>query len=426
LVASLAFIGGLYNDDFNTLSIPYVPELNQFLGSDMYSHYGGLRVERGRIGLVMRAPDDDVTLNAVSVDALFERIFKFAGFDVKPSPSGLVTRQLIAQLGRLRGAAVFKIPGARRLLKMYGPTQSFTRKAALHEIGRACAGETSFDRFHDLFIEARSIETKLTADNVFDYLVVKGLYRIGTELKCPHCRMSSWIPIDALKQRLDCDMCGRQFDATRQLLASQHKFRRSGVMGAEKNALGAVPVALTLQQLDSSFLGGLDESLYSTSLELVPRAGSGMRPCEIDFVWMTAERFPEKVEIILGECKDRGRTRGAPGGGDTITQDDIDRLKAVADALPKDRFDVYILLAKLSPFTLGEIAAAGTLNGPHHRRVILLTADELEPRHIYDRARAELKQQARAGSAAQLANMTAAQYFPVQQQPMGTPPSAPG
>ena len=140
-----------------------------------------------------------------------------------------------------------------------------------------------------------------------------------------------------------------------------------------------------------------------------------MPPCEIDFVWLTTGRFPEKVEIILGECKDRGRSQGGAQGADTITQGDIDRLGAVADALPDDRFEAYILLAKLNPFTPGEIAAAGTLNKPFHRRVILLTADELEPWHIYDRVREELRSHAHAGSAAQLANMTAAQYFQAQQ-----------
>jgi hypothetical protein len=412
LVASLSFIGGLYSDDLHTLAAPYVPELNEFLARAMYFEYSKLRVEPSRIGLVIDASDTDASLSALPVDALFERIFRLAGLDAQPSPGGLLTRQLLTQLGSLRGASVFKIPGVRRLLKRYGPTQPFTRRAALQEIGRSVPGDTGFDQFHNLYIEARPHGTPLTTDDTFDYLVAKGLHRIGMELKCPHCRMNSWFSIDALKQRVECEMCGRPFDTTRQLLSSEQQFRRSGVMGAEKNSLGAVPVALTLQQLDANFHGGLRESLYCTSLELTPRAGIAVPACEVDFAWLTTERYPEKVEIILGECKDKGRMPGGPHGDDTISQADIDRLRAVADALPRDRFEVYVLLAKLSPFTAGEIAAARTLNGPHHRRVILLTADELEPWRIYERVREDLKQHAHAGSAEHLANMTAAQYFP--------------
>lgn len=419
LVVSLSFIGGLYNDDLHTLGVPYVPELNEFLARTMHVEYNRLRVEPGRIGIVIGASDIDATLRALPLDALFERIFRLGGIDSKPSRGGLIVRQLITQLGRLRGAAVFKIPGVRRLLRTYGPTQPFTRRAALQEIGRRSAdgSETTFDKFHDLYIEPRPHGTKLTAVDVFNYLVDKGLFRIGADLTCPHCQMNSWIPLDALKQRVECDMCGRQFEATRQLLAGEYHFRRSGVMGAEKNALGAVPVALTLQQLDASFHSGLRAELYSTSLDLTPRAGSTVTVCEVDFVWLTTERYPQKIQVILGECKDRGRSPDGPGAGDTITQGDIDRLKQVADALPEDRFEVYILLAKLRPFTQGEIAAARTVNDQYRKRVILLTADELEPWRIYERLKREdLKAHAHAGSAGHLAQMTAALYFPEQVQ----------
>lgn len=415
LVASLSFIGGLYNDDLHTLSLPYVPELNEFLARRMYVDYNGLRVEPGRIGIVIGASDIDATLRAPSVDELFERILRLGGIDSKPSRGGLIARQLITQLGRLRGAAVFKIPGVRRLIRTHGPTQPFTRRAALQEIGRQSADgtETNFEEFHDLYIEPRPHGTKLTAVDVFNYLVDKGLFRIGADLTCPHCRMNSWISLDGLKQRVECEMCGRAFDATRQLLTGEYHFRRSGVLGAERNAQGAIPVALTLQQLDASFHSGLRGDLYSTSLDLAPRAGSTVMPCEVDFIWLTTERYPEKSQIILGECKDRGRNHEGPGAGDTITQGDVDRLKQIADSLPTERFDVYILFAKLRPFTQGEVAAARTLNDQYRKRVILLTANELEPWRIYERLKREdLKPHAHASSAEHLAQMTAALYFP--------------
>lgn len=71
---------------------------------------------------------------------------------------------------------------------------------------------------------------------------------------------------------------------------------------------------------------------------------------------------------MIGECKD---------AGGTIDADDVDNLRQVAEAFPKHRFDVFILLAKLAPFTTHEIALAGALNTkPWQRRVILLTARE--------------------------------------------------
>jgi hypothetical protein len=423
LVASISFIGGLYNDDLHTLDVPYVPELNEYLGRTMHFNYNRLRLEPGRLGIIIDAADIDVSIYALPVDSLFEQIFKLTGLTAKPSGAGLIARQLITQLGGLRGAAVFKIPGVRRLLRLYGPTDTFAREAAYQEIGRRHAGDTNFGEFHDLFIEARSIDMKLSPPDVFTYLVDKGLFRIGADLKCPNCRMTAWVSLDALKQRVECDMCGKPFDATRQLLTGKYHFRRSGMMGAERNIQGAIPVALTLQQLDTDFHRAMNGNLYTTSLDLVPAPGSVLKPTEVDFVWLTTERYPEKVELILAECKDRGRS-SVDGSADTITQDDIDRLKAVADALPVTRFDVFILLAKLSAFTPTEIAAAQTLNGPYHRRVIMLTPNELEPWHVFERIREDLKQHAYGGSAGQLANLTAAMYFPqVAPVPTSVPPS---
>ncbi len=413
LVASLTFIGGLYGDDLHTLIPPYIPELNEFYARSMHFHYSHFRTEPERIGLVIDAADSDAFVYALPVADLFQRIFRLAGYAAKPSASGLITRQIISQLGGLRGASVFKIPGVRRLLKTFGPKDAFTADAAFQLIGGKDPdnASSSFKEFEDdLYIEQREIGTKLRASDVFTYLVDKGLFRMGSELKCPHCRMTSWVSLDNLKQRVSCEMCGREFDATRQLMKGETHYRRSGVLGAEKNAQGAIPVALTLQQLEVNLGHGLHEHAYTTSLELVPIDNSALPTCEIDFIWLLNGRYPQPATIILGECKDRGRKRGNQAG--TIDARDVANLKAVGEALPSKRFETYFLFAKLSPFAQEEIDAARVVNDRWKRRAILLTARELEPWHIYQRTNVELKIDAHGGSAEQLALTTARIYFP--------------
>jgi hypothetical protein len=423
LVASLSFVGGLYNDDLHTLDPPYIPELNEFYGRTLHFEYNKLRIEPERIGLVIDANDSDAFIRALPVADLVERMFKLAGFNARPSSAGLITRQLITQLGGLRGGVVFKIPGVRRLLRTFGPTDPFTESAALSLIGGTDPGNPmpKFKDYEDLFIEARPFDKKLTKADTFAYLVDKGVFRIGAELVCPHCRMNSWIPLDTLKQRPNCDMCGREFDATRQLVKSHWSYRRSGLLGVEKNSQGAIPVILTLQQLETSF-HGFRKHVFSTSLDLTPIGPTGPT-CEVDFVWIEGGNFrSEKITVILGECKDRGKKTGSAAAADAIEAKDMANLKAVADAFPKDRFEVYILLAKLSPFTEQEIANAKGLNDRWHKRVILLTDRELEPWHVYQRTNAELKIDAHGGSAEQLALTTAQIYFP---EPAHLPPTNP-
>src|SRR5207244_7940119 len=129
--------------------------------------------------------DHDSFLYALPVADMIERLFGMVGYETKLSSGGLIARQLIARVGGLQGARVFKIPGVRRLLRTHGPTASFTKYGALQLIS-ASEPQNPGAKFSDherLYIEQRPREvTKLTPDAVFAYLVEKGLFRIGAQL----------------------------------------------------------------------------------------------------------------------------------------------------------------------------------------------------------------------------------------------------
>lgn len=414
LAASLSFIGGLYGDEEHLLVPPYIPELNEFYARSQHFEYDKLRSEPDRIGLVIDATEASSSIYALPVSDLFEKVFAMAGFTSKLSVGGLIARQLIAQFGGVDGARVFKIPGVRRLLKTHGPTAAFTKVSALQLIGGKDPENPGalFKDFENLYVEPRPRMAKLDPEAVFTYLMEKGLFRIGAKLNCPHCRMDSWTALDALKQHLVCELCGREFDATRQFVKGAWHYRRSGVLGAEKNAQGAVPVVLTLQQFKVNMSGVWHRSIYSPSLDLEPRPGVDLPKCEVDFVWLIPQSYPEKAVVLIGECKDRGGKIEDERDTGTIDAKDIANLRRVADALPRKRFNTFIVLAKLCPFTAEEIALAKTLNEEYRRRVILLTARELEPYHFYERTKLEFKGiNEHASTPEDLANTTAAIYF---------------
>ncbi len=406
LVASVSFIGGLYGDEQYTLKPPYLPELNEFYARTMHFQYDRLRIESERIGIVIDAADVDAWLYALPVADLFDRIFGMAGYTTKLSNGGLITRQLISRLGGLQGARVFKIPGVRRLLRTHGPAASFTKDGAVQLIGKKDPDnpDAKFSDHLDLHIEQRPRGTKPNPGDVFGHLVEKGLFRIGAELTCPSCRMASWIALDVLRQRVVCELCGHEHDATRQLMGGVWHYRRSGVLGAERNAQGAIPVALTLQQLETTLSGGFHGGVYSPSIDLT-KTGQARNECEVDFVWIISRPYPRKTAIILGECKDQGPIKPEE------FERDLDNLRRVADALPRKRFKIFILLAKLNPFTPEEIEQAKTLNTEYQQRTILLTARELEPYQIYERTKAEFDIDSYGSSPEDLARTTAKMYF---------------
>lgn len=405
LVASISFISALYEDEQHTFDAPYLPELNEFYARTMHFEYNKIRIEPERIGLIVDAVDQDSFLTAIPVSDLVQRIFLMAGFDSKLSNSGRIVKQLLTQLGGLQGARVFKVPGARELLKKFSPRETFSRETAIATIAdKKPGGAATFSAHTELYLSPRPHGTKLNPSEVFTYMMDKGLFRIGVDLDCTKCAMSSWIALDSLKQLVACELCGHSYDTTRQLLDSKWRFRRSGVLGAERNAQGAVPVALTLQQLDTTLDRASRSNTYSPSLDLTPTRGSNLPKCEVDFVWLMNEQYPGRTALILAECKDKGPIRPEE------FQRDVTNMRTVADAIPAHRFDVYILFVKLAPFTAEEIAMARTLNEPYNR-VILLTARELEPYHIFERLKEEHEFRGYGNSPKSLADMTDQLYF---------------
>ena len=262
--------------------------------------------------------------------------------------------------------------------------------------------DVKFKDYENLFIEPRPNGNKLKADAVFGYMVEKGLFRIGSDLNCPVCKITSWVSLDLLKHKVTCELCGHMHDVTRQLTVSNKwHYRRSGVFGIEKNAHGAVPVVLTLQYLDANLNTAFSQGLYIPSLDLHPLNNTSFNDCETDFVWFQPARYPEKSIVIISECKDKG----------PIDAKDIKNLKRVADLFPKDRFKPYVLLSQLTPFTADEIATAKTLNDGGEQIAILLSREELEPDLYMTKRLKNTNSKLRWHSPEEMAASTAALYF---------------
>ena len=230
------------------------------------------------------------------------------------------------------------------------------------------------------------------------------------ELDCPTCNLTNWIALDQLRQQNICEYCGTEFDATRQLVGAEFRYRRTGILGFEKNSQGAVPVSLLLQQLMVNFDSPEYDGAYLPSFDLSPKAGVQLPTCETDFAIVLPRNGLQRTQIVIGECKDRGGT---------IDENDVANMQAIADAFPKHRFEVYILFAKLASFTEEEIARAAILNGQYECRVLLLTDQELEPYRFYDRRKNQLKNETYASNPEDVARITHRMYFmkpPVVQQ----------
>jgi hypothetical protein len=391
---------------FKTINIP---QLNEFFSRSMLYGQNLARLETGmygewRIGRITKVYVQQISIGAYQVRSLFDEIMRHAGIKVTPSQSGLICSRLINQFGGAQGCRVLKVRGARRLIEKFKATESFTRSGAIETIRDIdqVTGAVGLDNFEDLHIERRD-HPKLSADDVFRYLVDKEVFRVGLDLKCPSCLLASWIDIDSLSSKPTCAFCGSSFKAAVQLKdRGDWRFRRSGLFGHDNNQEGSIPVALTVQQLDSNLS---DHALvYSTSV-ILEKEGASIERCEVDFLMLGADSYggsARPVQLVLGECKTNK----------PINDEDIRKLGKVLDAVPSGLAETFVMFSKTAAFEQNEINLAKTLNRPNMpARVILWSIDELEPYLAYERANLRLATEEYALDFLHMSEVTNRIYF---------------
>lgn len=377
---------GSARDDF-TFNTPFLPLLNEFYGRYFHFIYDEARSEpgflgRGAVGIFETVGTQRLQVRSYGVQHFIRALFDSFGVTVNRSdPPGLLCARLIRQLGGVQGCRVFKVRGSRTLIEEYRPDQSFTRSAALMRIGNIDpqTNKPRFSEFEDLYLEPRD-GGKLQPSAVFDYLVSRGVFRVGLDLECSNCQLSSWVPLDDVKTVTTCLFCGYQFDVTRQLKDRDWRYRRSGLFGRDDHQEGSIPVALTIQQLEASLHDRI--VMYSTALKFSDKAGK-IENCEADFMAIVAGAVgigEAPVQILLGEAKTRKK----------IDAEDVRKLGKLADAIPSEIASAFIMLAKTDVFSADEIVLAKALNSQFDQRVILWSQDELEPYFVYERSKGRL------------------------------------
>jgi hypothetical protein len=342
---------------------------------------------------------ETVTIRALRRRSLVANIFEVFGMKTEMSEAGRIASRLIQQMGGVQGCRVFKIAGVRALIEKHKPFQSFTRSGATQVIGEVdpVTNAPNFTRYESLFIEPRE-GPKLKPHQVFDYLAKKNVFRVGLKFTCPNCELEFWTPLDDLATEITCEYCGQRFNVTPQLKDGAWAYRRSGLFGREDHQQGAIPVALTLQQLDTVLSGG---AVFVTSMKIESDA-AGFEACETDLVIISEKGFyDDRLAIAIGECKGHGE----------ITQEDVRKLSQVADKFPNDRIAPFIVFSKTASFTADEIARCRTAQPAGRRRIILLSDRELEPYFVYEWAEKDFVIDSTAISLEDLANTTHALYF---------------
>jgi hypothetical protein len=408
LIATLKPTLNFFRDDRFLFTVPNIPELNEYFGRKHHISWNEARAEKEGLGIVTDLGTDHITLWGMERFSLAEKLFQTFGIAIKLSQPGLVCEQLIRQMGGLQGCRVFKIKGVRKLIEKFEPTQNFERSAAINLIRNAdpTTGEWDFSAYENLHIERRD-SNRLKPEDAFTYLLKQGVFRVGLKLKCTSCGLDFWKALDDVKAFVTCEYCGREFNTTPQLKDRNWAYRPSGLFGRDDNQEGGVPVALTLQQLETNLRGELMFWLPAINLEPIT---APIEKCETDF-FLLCQDHHGRVKLVISECKTNQE----------ITDEDIRKLSKVADVFPSDRFDVFIVFSKAGTFSPNEIQRFKILDSKIKNRIILFSEEVLEPYFLYERAAEKFAMHGYSGSLEGMVRATHDIYFePRLKNPVGS------
>lgn len=400
------------------LNLPLVKKLNFYYSRTSCSL---VRVQRDGIGILSPIYTDHVDFFIPNKEEVIIELFKIYGIEANLSSAGKRAKHLISQMGRLQSCRIFKIKGVRDLLdklrksdslqniqdsikkleklirplsideinkqnifQQFDEVRKYLRKAvnkqrksfskslnyvdAEHIILGGKPKDNSLrkefeQKYGALFVEQRE-KPILSENDCLEFLLKKKVLQTGVEKECPNCALSFWLSLNDIKANIECPFCFSVFSFAAGLSDkkfNQWKIKPSGILTTDEQ--GSVPLVIFLQQMETTLGSPL---IYTTSLEFK----FDQNQCETDFVILHQHVLRDEcIQLAIGECKSYG----------VIEQDDINKLKKLAEKLDKDNIDVFALFVKLSEFSKEEINLCKQLQLPHKKRVIILTSEQLEP-----------------------------------------------
>jgi hypothetical protein len=360
---------GTYSDAGyrGTLRLPPLPDLNHWYRWEVTETLRPVRAAAETFGVIDDLLLETLELSPLPRDGLVRQLFERAGIAAKRSLPGEAAHHLMQQLGGLGGCAVLRIPGVRKLLGHPKSRSGVLRRAA-HELIR---DRGSFASAGPLRMRGE----RATPADVFSFLVASKLFLPGLELKCQRCQHASFYPMRDVDDDVRCPRCAFVFALGPVIVGDPIRFRVSALLDDRKDGESqpsAVPVLLTLLFL-GDWLSVADGLVLETSHDL---NGTGLQPCETDFVALSYGSRPDiHTHILVGECK----------GAGLVDADDLEKLEGVVQAVRASGVGCDAVIATTrETFTEDELALCrgyferSSEVEPLRRAPILLTRRELD------------------------------------------------
>lgn len=213
-------------------------------------------------------------------------------------------------------------------------------------------------------------------NHLHDFLLSKGVFKLGLKTQCPNCFRKSWYSLDDVKDTCTCPRCLNNFLAVGNLHSSSWSYKTVGSFSVPQHADGAFSVLLGVHFFNEHHSSGIKLSPVF-SFNAKDKAGKDL---EADFAgfWQQTSARGDDSGVLFAECKTYS----------DFEKKDFDRMTSLAKTFPGSVIVFCTLKDQLSDFeikNITRIAKAGRKLWAKHNRpinpVLILTAKELTSFH---------------------------------------------
>lgn len=254
-----------------------------------------------------------------------------AGIKTKQSEAGKATQQIVQSLGGFYGVSSIANQDVVKLLNGISRqpvSKSMQQREFINRISDAVK--------HDIWIR-----------DAAERLVARNAVELGLELRCSKCSSWTWYSLRSLDYSVRCSLCLREFpfpvlDPSRPD-RSRWAYRLIGPFALPDFANGGYAAALTIRFFAKTIGSSMEASVaWSAGQELTY---SNKDPVEADVIlWYQRKMslgIDHRTDIVFAETKSFGResskakaTRRGVSGSDVFKDEDIARMKALAELFP--------------------------------------------------------------------------------------------
>lgn len=210
-----------------------------------------------------------------------------------------------------------------------------------------------------------------TRRDLYEYLLTKGIFKLGLRVQCTHCLRRSWLALPNVRDSLACTRCLNSFPAVGNIDSATWSYKTTGPFSVPGYADGAYAVLLTLDMFSNHKMS----TMHTTPVVSFAAQAPNKQNLEADFgmFWQESLYGETRNGIMFGECKTYGR----------FAKKDFDRMRHLAQNFPGAVLVFSTLRKSLTPEEISGIARIAKAGRKYWKAdhptnpVLILTGTEL-------------------------------------------------